>query len=1823
MNKKIIYIMALCLMGALQFNNSILAQIKQRVMVTRLPENTGKQGESRFYDVEPVLEGFNMIMSTDDYIISLYDDDNNPISQDDLKEVSLITFSSGDAGGFNDITAGNIIFQTFSDDGGLKWFIKKVVAMEIDQLFQLMNQQILEIGNPTFHNLSSVGYVNDKKYIVNFKLALQKVTIYNQGTTRYLAVKNFSLVPEDNNPNDPPWSSLYTGIVRFYFTFENLNTGALVKYPEYKMNWSQLTSNTSRIFKLPSDLDDVLFNGSYTPVVTMLVYKRNFLTGNETFLSRFDFNLGTIDGIPRSPALNIQENEFSLTLNWSADAFATSYAIYRAESPMDDITLLTPMASATTTNFEDTNIIPGKRYFYQVLPVRSDGMEGIASNEASGMASSPVILTLDNPNNQSYPKGGSFIISGTVLSAKSQTPLTDAKVNAYVEELSFANNDVLTSSTGEFQLIAEVPAVAGAYNYIVQTQYNTEGEGLEFMLNAQEDPSKGHELELYNASSGALFKQPGQSINTTYSLKNWGLVQETGSVEMEIFDDENNTVSGIIPDPFTLATGSIKNGNISYTLPTTLTNGNYYAEIRCGNELDEHRINNIQRTTFFVSNITNPPAYRLGAYQFDSVSHSRSIDGRTVTLVSATSTTASFSVNGEVTGALEAGDYWFNNAETFALHIVDVSYFSYNFLDVDIRAGASNSSYTHSPYFNVFRKDEPATTLITAPSGSQLNNEVNFILDIDSIILQTWLQTVIHPNNQSNKLELTFDVPGSEDSRTYYAYTKTTDNNYWWIKRLYLTPIKKRNISKTGALTITNITANGNPGNLTGDQFEVSGSFKNNGDFDENTLIKFCLIDENDSIWFDHDTLEISVGGQSNFSFTFPSLGMEAKNYTIEVIAAQPEDTDLSDNKFTANLLLEEVLEADCYFEDFNSYYEAGDTINAAVHVEHLGTTITEANVLLEITNPGGQKRMMPAYFDASSQSYRADYVTDLSGNYYFTTTTSAKRYLNASAEAIAKVKVYLTLENKGNTLYKGSPVEYELTTGNVGGVYAFAGHMEFNDALYPLAAYEGNLINPGQSTQSTLSFSSSSSALELGITRLEPSAPNYSAFEQHTICLITMLCSESGDVYLSMPAYTLYDAHGEPMVAELQINPSSVIEHELFLRFMPNDTIYTHGDTLSLVTSILGKSNMAGVSFDLNYNDTLLDYLGTAFHQSLGEYEEVSLIQQADDNGNGRITLGSVRSDATKIGCDYSVIKIAETKFIVKNAGPVHFTPENIHLYSPYEGVEFSYTLESDSAIALPFDPNSLAFSPDTLSIWPSQTGCSQFNISWIKNVFAVSLELSFDTSCVRIDSITEGNLLNFDNQPTSFEYLVDSIKGKIYVGLTRMNNLAGGVYTDTSRTLFNLKVEKKDYASSIIETSKVKIIDPLGNQYTNSFGPHLVIDSLHMHEQEIILATGWNLASWNLSPTLFDIQGILQPLITSNQLTKVIDQNGDIIQQMPWGWVNNIGDMSNAEGYQIKVTEPCTLTTAGFIVALPMDIPLNNGWNLMGWPAQLSEDAEIVFAALIGNSQLEKVIDQSGNILQHMPWGWVNNIGNLSPGQGYQVKVNSNCTLTINDPAGDHIANPIERLPTIFLHSQEKGNPFNPMAFVLRNNNVLPIGAEIGIYNENECFGAAVVSEEYIYLSAGMDEAETPEKEGLKAGSNFHFRYITEEMEQAEKLEVSYLQGDKTFIERGTFVGEIKSTTATETIPNTSGWFGEARPNPTRDEVFVDVFLHEASNLHFILMDSRGKIVMERSIEKPSGMHEQSIDLSKLLPGMYFLKMQMENQSGYLEKVVRIVRI
>ena len=110
------------------------------------------------------------------------------------------------------------------------------------------------------------------------------------------------------------------------------------------------------IYKLPNNLDDELFQGNYTPQVSMLVKRYNFLGGANSVQARFDFENGSITDYPTSPNLSVIENDYSLSLNWTPDNFASSYHIYRSESPIEDISLMNPLGNVTETNFVD--IVP-------------------------------------------------------------------------------------------------------------------------------------------------------------------------------------------------------------------------------------------------------------------------------------------------------------------------------------------------------------------------------------------------------------------------------------------------------------------------------------------------------------------------------------------------------------------------------------------------------------------------------------------------------------------------------------------------------------------------------------------------------------------------------------------------------------------------------------------------------------------------------------------------------------------------------------------------------------------------------------------------------------------------------------------------------------------------------------------------------------------------------------------------------------------------------------------------------------------------------------------------------------------------------------------------------------------------------------------------------------------------------------------------------------------------------------------------------------------------------------------------------------------------
>jgi hypothetical protein len=77
-----------------------------------------------------------------------------------------------------------------------------------------------------------------------------------------------------------------------------------------------------------------------------------------------------------------------------------------------------------------------------------------------------------------------------------------------------------------------------------------------------------------------------------------------------------------------------------------------------------------------------------------------------------------------------------------------------------------------------------------------------------------------------------------------------------------------------------------------------------------------------------------------------------------------------------------------------------------------------------------------------------------------------------------------------------------------------------------------------------------------------------------------------------------------------------------------------------------------------------------------------------------------------------------------------------------------------------------------------------------------------------------------------------------------------------------------------------------------------------------DIPLSSGWNIISYPVQ-TEQDAMGVLDALITSDNLIKVQNEAGDAIENLPGtGWENNIGDFKPGEGYYLKANTATTLT-------------------------------------------------------------------------------------------------------------------------------------------------------------------------------------------------------------------------------------------------------------------------------------------------------------------------
>ncbi len=398
----------------------------------------------------------------------------------------------------------------------------------------------------------------------------------------------------------------------------------------------------------------------------------------------------------------------------------------------------------------------------------------------------------------------------------------------------------------------------------------------------------------------------------------------------------------------------------------------------------------------------------------------------------------------------------------------------------------------------------------------------------------------------------------------------------------------------------------------------------------------------------------------------------------------------------------------------------------------------------------------------------------------------------------------------------------------------------------------------------------------------------------------------------------------------------------------------------------------------------------------------------------------------------------------------------------------------------------------------------------------------------------------------------------------------------------------------------------------------------------QQIVLNQGWNIMSLRVMPENPVLKDILQPVINEGKLKKVMDESGKIIED--WGtfggWRNTIGNLECTEGYKINVTSSATIEVEGVPVQFPYDIALRAGWNIISWPSGNEQNGIVVFDALITGGELKKVMDETGKVIED--WGsfggWQNYIGNLKPAEGYNVNVNEDCILTINESGPKSVEIIADLIPATHFVPAYIGNGTDHMNINLVNLTELGIleGDEIGIFDGNICVGSATVSTQNSTISIPVSATDGIEsKNGFSNGNTVKIKLFRNGKEFPVLFEP--FGNSKTTFEKGStlFAQFAKSTNIWDFI-NEELTEVKCYPNPFNDEVNIEFNLANDSEVTIEVINQMGqkvntlvhKQIMMQGLNRLTWNGMNNLN-HKVSSGIYYLKGQIGDFSFY-EKLV-----
>ncbi|MDG1849137.1 MAG: M14 family zinc carboxypeptidase [Flavobacteriales bacterium] len=214
-------------------------------------------------------------------------------------------------------------------------------------------------------------------------------------------------------------------------------------------------------------------------------------------------------------------------------------------------------------------------------------------------------------------------------------------------------------------------------------------------------------------------------------------------------------------------------------------------------------------------------------------------------------------------------------------------------------------------------------------------------------------------------------------------------------------------------------------------------------------------------------------------------------------------------------------------------------------------------------------------------------------------------------------------------------------------------------------------------------------------------------------------------------------------------------------------------------------------------------------------------------------------------------------------------------------------------------------------------------------------------------------------------------------------------------------IKVACEENYQGVLEMLVWAAEDVMGctNPQALNFDAHASLDdgscelNVSLDSQWIVFPQGWRIFSTYIQPIQAQLDLVLAPISTNI----IIVKNAVGAAYLPEYNYNGIGDLIDGQGYQLKLKTSDTLTISGMKIPHEnFEMVLNEGWNMMAYLCDSVSDVVTAFHLI--NDQIHIVKSSDGSV--YLPDFNYNGLGELKPGEGYQIKMRSTISFAYPFP-------------------------------------------------------------------------------------------------------------------------------------------------------------------------------------------------------------------------------